>query len=83
MAKPKWSNSERKAIIELARQAGMSDEEILKRIIIGVLGKEKRKELLVAWGDLMGLDANAVLRKAQRAGLILTTHPPKSPQAKI
>ncbi len=82
MPKPRWSKSERKALIELARLQGMSDEEILRKIIVGVRGAEKRKDLIIQWGDLMGLDASAALQKARRAGLILTTRLPMSPRDK-
>ncbi len=68
--------AERKALIGLCRSAGMSDAQILRKIVTGVHGKERRKELIVEWGEAMGLDANGALRTAQRAGLILTTRRP-------
>ncbi len=82
MEKPKSSRPERQALIGLAHLSGMSDEQILRKIITGVRGVDNRRELIVEWGELMGLDASAALRKAQRAGLILTTRPPKSLQRK-
>lgn len=78
MAKPKWSVSERKALIELARLKGWADEKILKTVIVGVAGAHNRKKLVVEWGELLGLDASEALRTARRAGLILTTRPPRN-----
>ncbi len=69
---------ERQALIGLARLSGMSGEQILRTIITGVRGADKRRELIIEWGKYMGWGASEALRKAQRAGLILTTHPPKS-----
>jgi hypothetical protein len=49
---------ERKVLIGLSRSAGMSDAQILRKIVTGVLGRDRRKELIVEWGEAMGLDAN-------------------------
>ena len=78
MPKPEYSNSERKALIELARMKGVSDVQIFRMAITGVLGVESRKRIIIQWGELMGLDANEALRKAQRAGLVLTRKLPRN-----
>ncbi len=77
MPNREYSNAERKVYIEVARSGGMSDAQILKEIIRGVRGAEERKRLIIAWGKLMGLEASASLRVAQRAGLVLTVRRPK------
>ncbi len=79
MAQPEYLKSERKALVGLARLKGMSDAEILRKVIVGVLGTDARKRLIVEWGDLMGFDAGAALRTAQLAGLVLTARLPRSP----
>ncbi len=82
MLKREYSDAERQALVGLARTSGMSDERILRLLITGVRGADSRRERIVEWGKHMGLDASEALRKAQRAGLILTTHPPKILQGK-
>jgi len=72
-----YSNSERKALIQLARMKGMSDGQIFRKAIAGVLGADSRKRIIIQWGYLMGLEASEALRTAQRAGLILTRRMPK------
>ncbi len=77
MPKREYSNAERKVYIDVARSGGMSDADIFKTIIRGVRGAEERKRLIIAWGELMGLEATASLRIAQRAGLVLTVRRPR------
>jgi hypothetical protein len=77
MRRVEYSNAERKIYIETARSAGMSNSQIFRTIITGVKGAEERKNLIVKWGELMGLEASAALRIAQRAGLVLTVRLPK------
>jgi hypothetical protein len=71
------SNAERKVYIDVARSSGMSNSQIFKTIIMGVNGADERKRLIIKWGELMGLEASAALRIAQRAGLVLTVRLPK------
>ena len=78
MRKPDYSNSERKLLIELARTKGMSDGQIFRKVITGVLGIDERKLIIIRWGKLMGLEPSEALRIAQRAGLILTKRMPKA-----
>jgi hypothetical protein len=78
MARPEYSNAERKLLIELARVNGMSDNQIFRRAIMGVLGADNRKRIIIQWGELMGLKASEALRIAQQGGLILTRRLPKA-----
>jgi len=78
MARPKFSNTERKLLIELARTSGMSDVQIFRKAITGVLGADNRKRIIIQWGELMGLEATEALRIAQQGGLILTRRLPKA-----
>jgi hypothetical protein len=78
MACPQYSNEERKLLIELARANGMSDIQIFRRVITGVLGADNRKRIIIQWGELMGLGASEALRIAQQGGLILTRRLPKA-----
>ena len=64
-------------LVKMAREAGMNDEEILCEILKGEYGGDHRRHLVVEWGEAMGLDPSAALRKAQKAGLIPSTHPPR------
>jgi len=81
MARPQYSNAERKLLIELARMNGMSDAQIFRRAITGVLGADKRKRIIIEWGELMGLQASEALRIAQQGGLILTRRLPKGEES--
>ena len=68
--------SKRMAIAS-AREAGFSDDEILKEILGNVYGSNKRRELVVEWGGLLGLEPSEALRVAHAAGLIASVHPPR------
>jgi hypothetical protein len=81
MARPKYSNEERKLLIELARINGMSDVQIFRKAITGVVGTDNRKRIIIQWGELMGLEASEALRRAQRGGLILTRRLPKAEES--
>jgi len=63
-------------LIEQARRRGMSDAEIFHIILQGVYGN-RRRELVVEWGELLGLSASDALRLAYSVGLLPTAHPPK------
>jgi hypothetical protein len=63
-------------LIEQARRRGMSDTEIFHIILQGVYGN-RRRELVVEWGELLGLSASDALRLAYSAGLLPSAHPPK------
>jgi hypothetical protein len=77
MRKPEYTDSDRKALIELAHMKGMSDGEIFRHIVIGVLGNEKRTQIVIQWGELMGMKATQALRIARNAGVVLTGRRPK------
>jgi hypothetical protein len=77
MRKPEYSNAERRVLIDAARFKGMSDVQIFRKVITGVLGTDKRKRIIIQWGELMGLEPSEALRIAQRAGLVLTRRLPK------
>jgi len=63
--------------IASAREAGFSDAEILREVLANVYGSNKRRELVVEWGELLGLEASEALRVAHAAGLIRSAHPPR------
>jgi hypothetical protein len=63
--------------IAAAREAGFSDTEILKEVLGGVYGSNKRREMVVEWGELLGLEPSDALRVAHAAGLIASVHPPR------
>jgi hypothetical protein len=63
--------------IAAAREAGFSDAEILKTVLGGVYGSNRRRELVVEWGEVLGLEPSEALRVAFAAGLIPSVHPPR------
>ena len=77
MQKSKWGRGDRKRLIATAREAGFSDEEILREVLRGEYGGDQRRRLVVEWGELLELDASSALRTAYEAGLIPSVHPPK------
>jgi hypothetical protein len=68
------TQSKRMAIAS-AREAGFSDAEILREVLANVYGSTKRRELVVEWGGLLGLEASEALRVVHAAGLIPSAHP--------
>ena len=64
-------------LIRAPRDRGFSDAEILAEVLGGVYGSEKRRTLVVEWGELLGLTASDSLRLAHAAGLIPSEHPPR------
>ena len=71
------STTNKLRLIRAAREAGFSDEEILREVLRGVYGGEKRRKLVVEWGELMGRTPSDALRIAHAAGLIPSAHPPR------
>jgi len=63
--------------IASAREAGFSNAEILKEVLANVYGSNERREMVVEWGALLGLEASEALRVAHAAGLIPSVHPPR------
>ncbi|GEM_PF-1594009 len=78
MRKPEFSNEQRKLIIELAHTSGMSDGQIFRKAVTGVLGAANRKRIIIQWGELMGLEPSEALRIAQRDGVVLTKRLPSA-----
>jgi hypothetical protein len=64
-------------LIKAAREAGLSDIEILQEVLRGEYGSERRRKLVVEWGDLLDLTASESLRLAHAAGLLPSAHPPR------
>ncbi len=71
------STANKLRLIRAAREAGFSDEEILREVLRGVYESEKRRRLVVEWGELLGKAPSEALRIAHAAGLIASTHPPR------
>jgi hypothetical protein len=69
---------EKRAAIDMALEGGMEPADIFKAITANVFGPTERRALIVAWGKKMGLESSAALQIARDAGLIPTTHPPRS-----
>ena len=63
-------------LIKAAREAGLSDTEILQEVLRGEYGSERRRRLIVDWGELLGLTVSESLRLAHAAGLLQSAHPP-------
>jgi hypothetical protein len=64
-------------LIKAAREARLSDTEILREVLSGEYGSERRRKLVVEWGTLLGLTTSEALRLAHAAGLIPSAHPPR------
>jgi hypothetical protein len=63
--------------IAAAREAGLSDAEILKSVLSNVYGGNNRRQMVVEWGTLLGLETSEALRVAHAVGLIASVHPPR------
>jgi hypothetical protein len=72
--------SEVAAAVEIGREYGWDELRILKTLLRNV-GGNARRELVVFWGDALGLDPKDALRRARDAGEIPTTAPPPSLKA--
>jgi hypothetical protein len=64
-------------LIKAARRIGMSDVEVLRDVLANEFGSERRRKLVVEWGELLGLTASEALRLAHASGLIPSAHPPR------
>jgi hypothetical protein len=73
---PSMTAESKQRMIEQARRRGMSDVEIIHTILQNVYGN-RRRELVVEWGEFLGLSASDALRLAYSAGLLPSAHPPK------
>lgn len=54
----------------------MADEDIMREVLQNVYGGNRRRSLVVEWGEALGLTASDALRRAFAAGLIPSVHPP-------
>jgi hypothetical protein len=66
------------AMIAMARKANWSDAQILTEVLANEYGPEHRRELVVEWGEYLGLSASDALKLAQSVNLIPTSAPPRS-----
>lgn len=64
-------------LIRIAREAGFSDVDILREVLRGVYGSEKRRKMVVEWGELLGRAPSDALRIAHASALIPSAHPPR------
>jgi hypothetical protein len=69
--------SEIAAAVDIGRGNGWDDMRILKVLLFNEYG-DRRREIVVLWGDATGLDVKTALRKACAETLISTTHPPRA-----
>jgi hypothetical protein len=71
------STANKLRLIRAARDAGFSDEDILREVLRGVYGSEERRTIVVEWGELLSRTPSEALRIAHAAGLIPSAHPPR------
>jgi hypothetical protein len=71
-----------RAKIAMARKLGWSDGEILKVALANVYGATERRELVVEWGNHLGLDPSDALQLARAEHLIPTSAPPRSSRSR-
>jgi hypothetical protein len=64
-------------LINAARKIGMSDADILREVLGGEYGSERRRKLVVGWGEVLGLTSSEALRLAHACGLLPSAHPPR------
>ncbi len=62
-------------LITAARKIGMSDADILREVLGGEYGSERRRKLVVEWGEALGLTSSEALRLAHASGLLPSAHP--------
>lgn len=65
--------------MKAAREIGWTDAEILRSVTRNVYGANRRKEIIVAWSEALGLQSSDALQIARGANLIPTTAPPRGP----
>jgi len=71
------SSANKLRLIKAAGEANMSDADILREVLGGEYGSERRRKLVVEWGALLGLSASEALRLAHASGLLPSAHPPR------
>ena len=77
MSSLKYS-SDRKKLVLLAREAGFSDREIMRKLLWGIAGATERKKTLLDWADALRMEPNEILREATEYALIPNPQMPKS-----
>jgi hypothetical protein len=77
----KVSRRAREKLVAMARRRGLTDAEILHEVLQNVYGGTQRRELVVEWGEALGLETSDALRLAFSAGLIPSVHPPRDDDA--
>jgi hypothetical protein len=71
------SLAEKFRLIKAARKISWTDADILRTILGGVYGSERRRKLVVEWGEALGLTSSEALRLAHASGLLPSAHPPR------
>jgi hypothetical protein len=66
-------------IVRLAKEAGFSDLEIMKRLLAAVYGTNARKRILISWAERLGKTAKEILLDAAQHGLIPNDRMPPKP----
>lgn len=69
------SLANKQRLVKAAREAGFSDTEILQEVLR--YGSERRRKLVVEWGELLGLTVSESMRLAHAAGLLPSAQPPR------
>lgn len=77
MRRPIYSTDKRR-IVMMAREEGLSDCEILRQLLRGEYGIFHRKQILLDWAGALEMEASEVLRTAVECGLLANDRmPPK------
>jgi len=64
-----------RSAVKMARKFGMSDFDILRKLLANEGPPVHRREIVEAWGQAVGLDSTTALHKARAGNLIPSTHP--------
>lgn len=57
-------------MIRVAREKGLSNVDILKALVANEYGTERKKEIIRAWAESLGLENEEALEVARKAALI-------------
>jgi hypothetical protein len=71
------SLAEKFRLIKAARKISWTDADILRTVLGGVYGSERRRRLVVEWGEALGLTSSEALRVAHASGLLPSARPPR------
>ena len=72
-------STDKKRTVELLREDGKSDCEIMRYLLRGEYGVIRRKRILLEWAGAFGMESNEILRRAVGCGLLLNDRmPPES-----